>query len=267
MKKIISIIAIFILPFILFSNDLTTLDKLLDEGKYSEALPLAEKLLDTSNKEAEILWRVGKIYYELADAKKNKKKETISLCEKGMSILKPFINANILGDAIDKAKVVYWYDVLYARRGKAIGIKESLDIIPELFNLADKAISIYKEFGEPYHLKAMIDDAVPSLFGGDKFRMGINFNNSLKYDPDNLTFLVDAANGFYTRNWDIKKRLAEAKKNNIIDDGSPSNLTDKEYASQLIKKAIQIAEKKANTLTFSEKKKYEEAKELVKKIR
>ncbi len=266
MQKKILIICLIVLSYLLFSNDLATLDKLLDEGKYSEALPVAEQLFDKSNPDAKILWKLARVYYELADGAKTKK-ETISICEKGMGIMKPFINGNINGEAIDKAKVVYWYDVLYSRRGKAIGIKESLDIIPELFNLADKAISIYKEFGEPYHLKAMIDDAVPSFLGGNKFRMGINFNNALKYDPENLTFIVDAANSFYDRNWDVKKRESEAKKNNMTGDGTPSNLSDREYAKQLINKAIQIAEKKGSSLTFSEKKKYAEAKELAKKIK
>jgi len=254
------------LSYLLFSNDLATLDKLLDQGKYNEALPVAESLFNKANPEAKILWKLGRIYYELADASKSKK-EIISICEKGMAILKPYIDGNISGEPIDKAKVVYWYDVLYSRRGKAIGIKESLDIIPELFALADKAISIYKEFGEPYHLKAMIDDAVPAFLGGDKFRMGVNFNYALKYDPENLTFLVDAANCFYDRNWDPKKRETEAKKVNMKDDGSPSNLTDREYAKQILNKAIQIAEKKKDSLTFSEKKKYNEALELSKKIK
>lgn len=265
MRKFLLLVFILILSYSIVPNDLATLDRLLDEGKYSEALPVVEKLFDKTKPEAKVLWKLGRVYYELADASKSKK-ETISICEKGMAIMKPFIDGNIGGEPIDKAKVVYWYDVLYSRRGKAIGIKESLDIIPELFSLADKAISIYKEIGEPYHLKAMIDDAVPSFLGGDKFRMGVNFNYALKYDPENLTFIVDAANGFYERNWDSKKREAEAKKNNMKDDGTPSGLSDRAYAKQLIDKAIKIAESK-KSLTFSEKKKYNEALELSKKIK
>jgi len=36
--------------------------------------------------------------------------------------------------------MVFWYAVNYGAREKVIGIKESLDILPDLYKLADKAI-------------------------------------------------------------------------------------------------------------------------------
>lgn len=266
MKKCISIIvALVILTVGLYSADFSTVDNFIKEGNFTKALTESKAIFNTE-KNATVLWRIGRSYFEIAE-KKTDKKEIIGICEEGMSLLKPYVEGTIEGEPIDIARVIYWYDVLFSKKGKAVGIKESLDIMPEMFRLADKAISVYKEIGEPYHLKGMIDEAVPSLFGGNKLRMGVNLNNAMKYDPENIVFLVDAAGAFWGRSWDSNKRGSEALKAGLKTDGTPDKVTDKDYAKQILNKAFAIADKKGSNMSFSEKEKIEYAKKLAQKIK
>ncbi|HQB62375.1 MAG TPA: hypothetical protein PK899_12050, partial [Spirochaetota bacterium] len=185
LRKVVVFLLASLLASSVYSLDLAEIDKRLDRGDFLDSKKELEKSFDKLNPNLKILWRIARCYYELSDRAPNKK-DTILLCEQGMELLKDYVDVKE-GEPIDRAKIVYWYDVLYSRRGKAIGIKESLNIIPELFKLADKAISIYPKFGDPYHLKAAIDDAVPGFLGGDKFRMSENFTKAISYD-ENIIF-------------------------------------------------------------------------------
>ncbi|HNZ27756.1 MAG TPA: hypothetical protein PLG34_08045 [Spirochaetota bacterium] len=261
LRKVVVFLLASLLASSVYSLDLAEIDKRLDRGDFLDSKKELEKSFDKLNPNLKILWRIARCYYELSDRAPNKK-DTILLCEQGMELLKDYVDVKE-GEPIDRAKIVYWYDVLYSRRGKAIGIKESLNIIPELFKLADKAISIYPKFGDPYHLKAAIDDAVPGFLGGDKFRMSENFTKAISYD-ENIIFLVDAATGFLGRNWDVKKKGAMAAKFGRTD-GSPENLSDKEFAKELLQKALEVGKNK-DFLSINEKEKIEEAKKNLKKL-
>lgn len=259
----------YVLILILFSTillnaaNLDNIDKLYNLGKYKDGLKAFEEKFDASKSDAEIIWRLARFYYEIADAMSNSdKKEKIKKFTEGMKKTEPYLDIK-KGNAEARAKVVFWYAALYGARGETIGIKESLDIIPDLFDLANKSISIDPQFASPYLLKGRIDKAVPFFLGGNKFRMGINFSKAIEYDPTNLNILVDAAYAFYGRNWDAKKKLKYAEKKGK-EDGTPQNIEDRIHVKQLLDKSIKLY-KDIKEPTARQTKKYNEALKLLKK--
>ncbi|HQB62528.1 MAG TPA: hypothetical protein PK899_12825, partial [Spirochaetota bacterium] len=70
--------------------------------------------------------------------------------------------------------------------------------------------------------------------------------------------------GFLGRNWDVKKKGAMAAKFGRTD-GSPENLSDKEFAKELLQKALEVGKNK-DFLSINEKEKIEEAKKNLKKL-
>ncbi len=257
MKKI-SMSALFILLAVgLFAYEHEDIDKLLDGGKFEQAYNQLSATFDKDAPQAAVLWRMGRYHYEVSD-KKPTKKEVIEGCEKGLDLLKDYLETSI-GEPADRARVVQWYDVLLSRRGQAKGIKESLDRIPDFFAYADKANAICPTIPEPYHLKAMIDKELPTLFGGDKVRMAKNFCKAIECSPNVIVFLVDAADGFIGRNWDANKKVKNG------DVYSPKGLSDKEYAKQLLEKALELG-KNNDKLNEMDKTKLGLAQSLIKKV-
>ena len=169
------------------------------------------------------------------------------------------------GTNLDKAQVIFWYTACYGSRAELIGIKESLDILPDLFNLADKAIKLDPTFAAPYLLLGRIDDAVPFFLGGDKFRMGKNLSKAIEYNPKDMSVLVESGELFLKRGWDSnkKKKMAEKVKDN---DGTPQYLSDKEYAKILLKKSLELF-KSIKDPSVREKMKYQDAIKLLEKIK
>ena len=261
-KKLLIIILIILSLSFIYSQDLKQIDDLYRDGKYQDGLNKLIGMHDKSNPNPAVIWRIARMYYEIAEELSDKKAK-IDKYTDGMNSTAPYLNIKE-GKKLDRAQVVFWYAVNLGARGEVIGIKESLDIVPKLFELANKAISIDPTFGAPYLLKGRIDDAVPSFLGGDKFRMGENFSRAIKMEKE-LNILVDSANGFIKRGWDVDKKKKMKEKMNRTD-GTPQNLSDKEYAKQLLKSAIELYFT-IDKPTKREKNKYAEAIKLYKKVK
>jgi len=261
-KKVIVFLFLIVSFNLLYSEDLQEIDELYKQGKYQVGLDKLKRMHNSSNPDPAVIWRISRMYYELAEELSDKKAKIDKYTE-GMNSSASYLNIKN-GDKLDRAQVVFWYAVNLGARGEVIGIKESLDIVPKLFELADKAISIDPTFAAPYLLKGRIDDAVPSFLGGDKFRMGINFTMAIKLQKE-LNILVDSARGFIKRNWDADKKQKMKEKMNKTD-GTPQNLSDKEYAKQLLKEAIGLFHTISRP-SKREKMKYDEAVELYKKVK
>lgn len=267
MKRILffSVIMMMVAVFGISAFDFAYVDSLYDNCRYDEALEMLKKEVIGNSEDPAFVWRIGRLMYEAADKLPAKPKEDkIAEFTKAMDYLEPYLNMQN-GDKYDRANIIFWYGANFGARGEVIGIKESLSIIPELFNLADKALQIDSSFALPYHLKGRIDMAVPFFLGGDKFRMGINFSKAVKCLPDDLYILVDAATAFYKRNWDVDKKRKVSKDKNETD-GTPQNLSDREYAEQLIDRVIKIY-KAYDTPVVRDVKKYNEALVLLEKIK
>jgi len=139
------------------------------------------------------------------------KKEKVDYYTKGMDFAAPYYQ-NATADLSDRAQIFFWYTANFASNQKAIGIMESISTLPELFKLVDENIKIDPAFAPPYLLKGRIDVEVPGFLGGDDFRMGESFALALKYNSNDLNVLVDAADGFIKRNWDVNKKTKEKEK-------------------------------------------------------
>lgn len=262
MKQFI-IILLIIISINLYSIDFTKSDDMHHKGNYKDELTLLKSLFNTDKKDAALLWRIGRAYFEIAEQIPNKnKQEKIIAFNDGIEFLKPYIDIKD-GDKSDRAKVVHWYTANFASKGNTIGAIEALSIVPELRALCDKALSIDPAFSDPYFILARIDDRLPGALGGDKVRMGINLSKALKYNSEDITVLVDSAAAFYNRNWSIDKKKQEYSKKEL-EDPNPNNISDREYALELLKKSISIY-KNMQDPSFRDTIKNKEADELLKK--
>lgn len=234
--KIFSVFLFLILSLTsIISIDFVQADKLYDTGKYQETFSLLNSSFDKSKPDPSIIWRIGRIYFEMSELIKNKK-DHISMIDKGLEFLKPYYNMNGL-EMRPCATIIYWYAKLTLSKSQAKGIKESLDNIPDILKYCDVSLSTDPSFADPYYLKASINDGIPQLFGGDKFQMSLDITKALSMEPANYWYLVDGAAYYINRNWDVKKKSSIVRKKGKSD-GSPNNLSDKEYAKQLLTKAL-----------------------------
>ena len=256
-KNILSLMLIMTISAAVFAADFAEIDKMFDDAQFDKAHAALITEYNADKTQASVIWRLGRYYYEIAD-KLPSKKETIAKCDEGLAFVKPYLETAV-GEPADRARVVQWYDVLLSRRGQAKGIKESLDRIPDFFAFADKAIAICATIPEPYHLKAMIDKELPVIVGGNKVRMSQNFMKAMEVSPNVIVFMVDAADGFIGRGWDAAKKAKSG------DTFSPTGLSDKEFAKQLLLQAKKIAAEKSE-LTDMEKDKMKLADTLLKKV-
>jgi len=270
-KKLLPLLITLLFSTLLYSIDFDNIDQLNHDGKYEESLKILKDSFNEKAPDSAIIWRISRELFEIADNLPNKKKdEKLSKFDEAMAITKKYIDITT-GDKRDRAQIPYWYAANLGSKGEVIGIKESLNIIPELFAMADKSLEIDPSFADAYFLKAKIDSAVPGFLyplmssAGDKFRMAINLNKAIKNDPESLTILVDSASSFYKRNWDIDKKNKYAEKNNTKD-GTPEDKTDREYALDLCEKAVK-SYKALSDPSARDKKKYNEALKLIKDLK
>jgi hypothetical protein len=241
MRKIRCIMLMFFLVStfnVAYPLDLKRVDALNHDGKFEESLKLLKESFDPQKPDLAIVWRMSRDTFELAEAiPSSKKKEKIDKYTEAMDIAKPYLDVTY-GEKSDRANVVFFYASNFGSRGRVIGIKQSLDNLPELKSLADRALEIDPTLSLAYLLKAKIEEEVPSFLGGDKFKMGLFYSQSLKYDPQNLTVLYDAANALYNRNWDVNKKKSMSDKLKTSD-GTPPDLTDRQYAKKIADSAVQ----------------------------
>jgi tetratricopeptide (TPR) repeat protein len=265
MKKIfIAAVFSFLFAKTFFSLNFDHVDTLYEEGKYEEGVKILEKEFSKSASDPEIIWRISRFYFELAEeADKKSKKDKIALYTKAMDVARPFLDISY-GDKLTRAEIIFWYAASYGSRGEVIGIKESLDTVPELFSLADKAIALDPTFAPAYLLKGRIDSSVPSFLGGDKFRMGVNIGKALYYNSKDMSMLVDSANAFLNRDWEVKKKNSVFKKSGP--DGNPADISDKDYAKKLLGEAVELY-KTFSKPTKRDGEKFREALDILKKLK
>ncbi|MBN1214910.1 MAG: hypothetical protein JXA99_05640, partial [Candidatus Lokiarchaeota archaeon] len=256
-------IIVFFISFI-SSMNFQKVDNLYHIGKYQEGVKILEGQFEILNPDPEIIWRITRFYFEIAEALPEKEKqEKIKYYTKGMQVSQPFLDITE-GTNLDKAQIIFWYTACYGSRAELIGIKESLDIIPELFSLADKSLALDPTFAAPYLMLGRIDDAVPFFLGGDKFRMGKNLSKAIEFNPNDMSVLVESGELFLKRGWDVGKK-EKMKEKNGENDGTPQNLSDKEYAKILLDKSLELF-KSINDPSVRDKIKYNQALELLKKF-
>lgn len=237
MKKFLLSVLLITFVNILYSIDIEKIDKLNHDGNHNEVLSILKDAVNGTQPDPAIIWRTARAMFEIADSyDKSRKNDKIALFGETMKVLEPHLDINY-GDKYDRAMIVFYYASSLGSRSKEIGIMDSLGSLPEMKRLADKAIEIYPSLASAYFLKAKIEEEVPSLFGGDKFKMGVLFSQALKYGSDDLTILYDSANALYNRNWDDKRKRSLAEKSG---DSIDSHITrhDRVIAREIIENGI-----------------------------
>jgi hypothetical protein len=262
-KTIISMILILYALASVIANDFEHIDQLHDNGKYGQALSALRANLDPASPQAAILHRICKSNYEIANAIQ-KRKPRIKAFETAMKEVEIYLK-NSQGSKRDRATLYHWYGILSSKRAESVGVFESLGNVPNLMNILDKSLSIDPTFTDPYYIKGMIHKAVPFGKYGDKYLMSVYFSRAVKGTPDNIFMLTDFAKALDSRNWNTRKKQRVANKNKTDSDGTPMNLTDREYAIKVAQMALQEFDKKTNP-SLQEKKKIKEAEELLGKL-
>lgn len=244
-------------------------DELDHQARHQEMLDILLEYHTANPPELKVIWRIGIAIFEVAN-KKETKNEKIAMFEKGENLLKPYIDIDY-GSERDRVEIIHWYMVNYASRLKIKGIfagREGLTIVPKVFTMMDKCIEIDPAYYSAYYFKAKLHEEIPFIIGGDKFEMGYYYSKALHYAVDRVKILImiDAANGFVIRNWSAQKKQKEARKRDkYTDDGTPTGLSDKEYALQLINQATALFEAHDNP-GVRDREKYEFAQQLKLKI-
>jgi hypothetical protein len=228
------------------AQDFEKLDALHDAKKLDEEISALKPLYKASDPQAVIVWRLIRAMQEKAvQMPSSKKKEKLEQFDAALSFGQPLLDS-AKGSARDRAKVLYYYGVAQGQKGQAMGVLNSLFMAGDIRAACDRSIAVDPTYGDPYYLKAKVDDAIPEIAGGDKTRMGQLYAKALQYDPTNVYFLTDFAKALKNRNKDAKW--------NDGSKGVPAGKADLDYAKELAKRAnTAFAALKAPTIDEREK--------------
>jgi hypothetical protein len=209
-----------------FAQDFAALDALHDQKKLDIELAGLKSLYSASAPQAASAYRLLRCMQQIAaDMPQKMKKEKLARFDETIKLGKD-LDSKAQGNANERAKVLYWYAVAIAQKGSAQGVLNSLAAVPEIRAICDKAIGLDPAFGDPYYLKALLDDNVPEIAGGNKTRMGILYAKAIECQGDNIWYLTDYAKA-------LKKRNKDAAFNKDAGKGVPAGLSDLEYAKRL----------------------------------
>jgi hypothetical protein len=231
MKRVLTILGLAAFAFCAaFAQDFITADALHDTKKLPEELALLKQSYNASDPQAAVVYRMLRSMQQIGvDLPASKGKEKIAKLDEAIEFGKPLLD-KAKGSARDRAKVIYWYSVSMSQKGSAKGVLNSLFMVPEVRGLCDKAIAMDPAFGDPYYLKALLDDRVPAAAGGDKNRMAVLYAKAIDCDSENIWYLVDFARALKTRN-------KNAVYNKDGTRGVPAGKADLDYAKEIAKKA------------------------------
>ncbi len=212
------------------AQDFAKLDALHDDRKLDEELAGLQKLYVKSDPQAAVVFRLIRCIQETAvQMPKEKKSEKLAKFDEAINFGKPLLEV-AKGGPRDRAKVYYWFGVAMGQKGQTMGVLNALFMTGDMRSNCDKALAIDPSYGDPYYLKAKVDDAVPGFAGGDKNRMGVLFAKAIELDPANVYFLTDFAIALKTRNKNAAFNADGAK-------GVPPGKSDMEYAVEMAKRA------------------------------
>ncbi|MDP3180108.1 MAG: hypothetical protein Q8M76_19505 [Spirochaetaceae bacterium] len=210
------------------AQDFEKIDALHDDRKLDEEIATLKPLYKASDPQAAIVWRMIRAMQEKAvQMPSSKKKEKLEQFDAALSYAQSLLDS-AKGNARDRAKVLYYYGVALGQKGQAMGVLNSLFMAGDIKSACDRSIAIDPTFGDPYYLKAKVDDAIPEIAGGDKTRMGQLYAKALHYDPENLYYLTDFAKALKSRNKDAKW--------NDGSKGVPAGRSDLDYAKEIAKR-------------------------------
>ena len=235
---VLTLLVVLSLTCFAYAESIEQVEKMIVNQQYVQAIQLAKSMFVPEKPKATVLSVLAKAYYGLGDSQ-TQKKVRLKTFEEGMDFIEPYVDTAI-GTKRERAFLAYWYAVYNSKCAEEKGAINSLWNVPKLVKLCDKAIAIDPTLGHSYFLKGMVYKNVPIGQYSDKFLMAVNLSAALKNDPNNIFFMVEFADALKSRNWQVDTKKDHARKKNLENDGTPMNLSDWEYALQLVNKAIAI---------------------------
>ena len=133
-----------ILFFTFAFSDYSAIDKLQEESKFEEALILCEK--NYNSEDVEILWRIARSYFDIADQTSNEEIQKINI-DKAL----PYSRAALDLDP-SSAKANHWYAVIIGKKGVLEGTKQKIINSYEVKKYGLKAIELDPNYDGTHHL-------------------------------------------------------------------------------------------------------------------
>ena len=133
----------FILTSILLSS-YSQIDELQENSDFWEALELCKENYDSND--VEILWRLSRSYFDIADQTSNTKLQKINI-DKALPYAKQALELDSLS-----AKANHWYAVIIGKKGVLEGTKQKILNSYEVEKYGLKAIELDPSYDGTYHL-------------------------------------------------------------------------------------------------------------------
>ena len=172
--------------------------------------------------EAELCWRLARVYLNLGDQaeeRKAAKGELLALFEEGEKAADRALAADP-GNALG----YYWKSSNIGRWGQTKGILNSLAKAAPMKDLLEKTISLKPDHADSYYVLGQLYEQLPGLplsFGNKDYAVSLGrkavdlqreqlrtgLEKEVRYD-----FFTELAKHLYGRNWNTEKRLKEQAK-------------------------------------------------------
>lgn len=218
-------------------NIISDFESLEHSGEYEKALNLLRSNLNTEEARIELRWRIAQITYELSE-QKSSRKDKIYYYDIGIEATKPYIN-NSDAPNRDRAELIHWYAVNYSSKIRLLGIfagLKGITLVEDIFKLIDKMIATDASYSNAYFFRAKIRDEVPAFLGGDPVKTSLDYQTAIQFSTDKsrIVTLLEYAASLKKRNWSAQTKINELKKYGLTNDGTPLDISDKEYAIILL---------------------------------
>lgn len=218
-------------------NIISDFESLEHSGEYEKALNLLRSNLNTEEARIELRWRIAQITYELSE-QKSSRKDKIYYYDIGIEATKPYIN-NSDAPNRDRAELIHWYAVNYSSKIRLLGIfagLKGITLVEDIFKLIDKMIATDASYSNAYFFRAKIRDEVPAFLGGDPVKTSLDYQTAIQLSTDKsrIVTLLEYAASLKKRNWSAQTKINELKKYGLTNDGTPLDISDKEYAIILL---------------------------------
>ncbi len=218
-------------------NIISDFESLEHSGEYEKALNLLRSNLNTEEARIELRWRIAQIAYELSE-QKSSRKDKIYYYDIGIEATKPYIN-NSDAPNRDRAELIHWYAVNYSSKIRLLGIfagLKGITLVEDIFKLIDKMIATDASYSNAYFFRAKIRDEVPAFLGGDPVKTSLDYQTAIQLSTDKsrIVTLLEYAASLKKRNWSAQTKINELKKYGLTNDGTPLDISDKEYAIILL---------------------------------
>ena len=150
MNKRIHILILFSLVFSLNHIDLNKIDLLQEQNQFPEALALSNQLYNKYQTEdfpkVEILWRIARSYFDIADQSTD-----LKIQKKNIDHAFPFVK-EALEIAPESSKANHWYAVIIGRKGILEGTKQKIINSYEVEKYCLQAIELDPGYDGSYHV-------------------------------------------------------------------------------------------------------------------